>query len=590
VATLRLALAQMNAVVGGFAQNVETLGRFRAQGALVGADVVVTPELSLMGYPPEDLLLKEGFIEASTQALFDLSKSDNLPPILVGTVMAEGVNGVLLAPTSDGRDAVRLFEDEERRSHIGNVLVALGDEGVVATATKRLLPNYDVFDERRYFHPGVGPQTIVNIRGVAVGMMVCEDVWTSNGPAAELAKQGATLLVVANASPYARGRREEREAMLRERAIETNCPIAYVNLVGGQDELVFDGQSMAVNAKGEVIARASAFSEELLVCELEARESAVGVPMETLYALTPRPARASHVNHMEEPLGEAHEIYEALVMGTRDYLRKNGFREAIVAVSGGVDSSLVAAIAVDAVGARAVRGFSMPSRYSSEGSVDDALELANRLDIDVTTLPIELEHEVFTSSLNDVLDGGPQGLTDENLQSRIRAVLMMAISNATGAIVLTTGNKSEMAVGYSTLYGDSAGGFAVIKDVPKTLVYELCHYRNALARRVGDPEPIPVAVLEKAPSAELRPDQRDDQSLPPYEVLDPLLELYVEEDATAEEIIALGYDRALVTRITRLVDRSEYKRRQMPPGVRISKKAFGRDRRMPITNAFHPEA
>jgi NAD+ synthase (glutamine-hydrolysing) len=580
----------MNAVVGGFAQNVETLGRFRAQGALVGADVVVTPELSLMGYPPEDLLLKEGFIEASTQALFDLSKSDNLPPILVGTVMAEGVNGVLLAPTSDGRDAVRLFEDEERRSHIGNVLVALGDEGVVATATKRLLPNYDVFDERRYFHPGVGPQTIVNILGVAVGMMVCEDVWTSNGPAAELAKQGATLLVVANASPYARGRREEREAMLRERAIETNCPIAYVNLVGGQDELVFDGQSMAVNAKGEVIARASAFSEELLVCELEARESAVGVPMETLYALTPRPARASHVNHMEEPLGEAHEIYEALVMGTRDYLRKNGFREAIVAVSGGVDSSLVAAIAVDAVGARAVRGFSMPSRYSSEGSVDDALELANRLDIDVTTLPIELEHEVFTSSLNDVLDGGPQGLTDENLQSRIRAVLMMAISNATGAIVLTTGNKSEMAVGYSTLYGDSAGGFAVIKDVPKTLVYELCHYRNALARRVGDPEPIPVAVLEKAPSAELRPDQRDDQSLPPYEVLDPLLELYVEEDATAEEIIALGYDRALVTRITRLVDRSEYKRRQMPPGVRISKKAFGRDRRMPITNAFHPEA
>ncbi|MFY9782832.1 MAG: NAD+ synthase [Acidimicrobiales bacterium] len=590
MATLRLALAQMNAVVGGFAQNVETLGRFRAQAALVGADLVLTPELSLMGYPPEDLLLKEGFIEASAQALFDLSKADNLPPILVGTVMPDGANGVTLAPPSDGRDAVRFFDDEESRSHVANVLVALGDEGVVATATKRLLPNYDVFDERRYFYPGVGPQTIVNVRGIAVGMLVCEDVWTSNGPAAALAHEGATLLVVANASPYARGRREDREAMLRERALETNCPIAYVNLVGGQDELVFDGQSMAVNAKGEVIARASAFSEELLVCELEARGSTVGIPIETLYARDESRARASHVNHLEEPLGETEEIYEALVMGTRDYLRKNGFREAIVALSGGVDSSLVAAIAVDAVGARAVRGFSMPSRYSSEGSVDDALELANRLDIEVTTLPIEEEHEVFSSSLSEVLDGGPEGLTDENLQSRIRAVLMMAISNATGAIVLTTGNKSEMAVGYSTLYGDSAGGFAVIKDVPKTLVYELCRYRNALARRVGDPEPIPTAVLEKAPSAELRPDQRDDQSLPPYEVLDPLLELYVEEDATAEEIIAMGYDRALVTRITRLVDRSEYKRRQMPPGVRISKKAFGRDRRMPITNAFRPEA
>jgi NAD+ synthase (glutamine-hydrolysing) len=580
----------MNAVVGGFAQNVETLARFRSQAALVGADVVVTPELSLMGYPPEDLLLKEGFIEASAQALSDLTKSENLPPIFVGTVTPEGVHGVTLAPSSDGRDAMRLFEDESRRTHVANVLVALGDEGVVATATKRLLPNYDVFDERRYFHPGVGPQTIVNIRGVAVGMLVCEDVWTSEGPALELANAGATLLVVANASPYARGRREDREAMLRERALETNCPIAYVNLVGGQDELVFDGQSMAVNARGDVVARASAFSEELLVCELEARESTAGVALDTRYARDELRARASLVNHVEEPLGEAEEIYEALVMGTRDYLRKNGFREAIVALSGGVDSSLVASIAVDAVGARAVRGFSMPSRYSSRGSVDDAVELASRLDIEVTTLPIEGAHEVFATGLHDVLGGPPLDLTDENLQSRIRAVLMMAISNATGAIVLTTGNKSEMAVGYSTLYGDSAGGFAVIKDVPKTLVYELCRYRNQVARRDGDPEPIPAEVLDKPPSAELRADQRDDQSLPPYEILDPLLELYVEQDATAEEIIALGYDRALVTRITRLVDRSEYKRRQMPPGVRISKKAFGRDRRMPITNAFRPEA
>lgn len=589
MATLRIALAQMNAVVGGFAQNVETLARFRAQAALVGADLVLTPELSLMGYPPEDLLLKEGFIEASAQALFDLAKAENLPPILVGTAVPDGTYGVKLAPASDGRDTVRDLDAAMHR-HVANVLVALGDEGVVAAATKRLLPNYDVFDERRYFHPGVGPQTIVNVRGVAVGLLVCEDLWTSYGPARELAEAGATLLVVANASPYARGRRADREAILRERALETNCAIAYVNLVGGQDELVFDGQSMAVNRYGEVVARASAFSEELLLCELDSPESDVGIKIESRYVRDEVKVRAAPVNHVEEPLFEIREIYEALVMGTRDYLRKNGFREAIVALSGGIDSSLVAAIAVDAVGARAVRGFAMPSRFSSEGSLVDAEELSRRLDFDLSTIPIEDAHETFTRSLTDVLGHEPEGLTDENLQSRVRGVLMMAISNATGAIVLTTGNKSEMAVGYSTLYGDSAGGFAVIKDVPKTLVYELCRYRNDTARRDGDPEPIPESVLEKAPSAELRADQRDDQSLPPYEVLDPLLELYVEDDATAEEIIALGYDRALVTRITRLVDRSEYKRRQTPPGVRISKKAFGRDRRMPITNAFRPEA
>ena len=590
MATLRLALAQMNAVVGGFAQNVETLTRCRTQAALLGADLVVTPELSLMGYPPEDLLLKEGFIEASAQALQDLAKSDNLPPILVGTVVPEGTFGVKLAPSSDGRDEVNVMEGP-RRPHVANVLVALGSDGVVASvATKRLLPNYDVFDERRYFHPGVGPQSIINVGGVAVGMLVCEDVWTTMGPAAELALQGATLLVVANASPYARGRREERELVIAERARETNCPIAYVNLVGGQDELVFDGQSFAVDAHGEVVARAKAFSEDLLICELEARDSNVGTPIASGYARDESRSRATTVNRLELVLDARQEIYDALVMGTRDYLRKNGFREAIVALSGGIDSSLVAAIAVDAVGARAVRGFTMPSRFSADSSTLDADDLAARLDFDVTAIPISDLHRAFAGSLEPVLDGEPTGLTDENLQSRIRAVLMMAISNDTGAIVLTTGNKSEVAVGYSTLYGDSAGGFAVIKDVPKTLVYELCRYRNEIARRDGDPEPIPQSVLDKAPSAELREDQRDDQSLPPYEILDPLLELYVDNDATAEEIIALGYDRALVTQITRLVDRSEYKRRQAPPGVRISKKAFGRDRRMPITNAFRPEA
>lgn len=585
---LRLAMAQMNAVVGGFAQNLETLRRFRVQGALVGADLVLSPELSLLGYPPEDLLLREGFIESSRMALDEMAGDKNLPPILVGTVAVEGQHGLVLAPSSDGRDVTRALSPVAH-GHIADALVALSDEGVIATATKRLLPNYDVFDELRYFHPGVGPHTIINVEGIAVGLLICEDVWTHNGPAKELSDEGATLLVVANASPYARGRRNDREAMLRERALETNCPIAYVNLVGGQDELVFDGQSMVVNERGEVISRASAFSEELVVCDIEARASSAGVVVDTLYARDESRSKPAVVNNITESLPEIEEIYEALVMGTRDYLRKNGFRSAIIGLSGGIDSSLVAAIAVDAVGARAVRGFAMPSRYSSDHSIDDAVELAKRLDIEITTLPIESAHKAFGELLSDVLGGVPTGLTDENLQSRIRGVLMMAISNATGAIVLTTGNKSEMATGYSTLYGDSAGGFAVIKDVPKTLVYELCRFRNERALLDGDPEPIPLSVLTKAPSAELRPDQRDDQSLPPYEELDPLLQMYVEGDATAEEMIMSGHDPDLVLRIARLVDLSEYKRRQMPPGVRISKKAFGRDRRMPITNAFRPE-
>ena len=585
---IRLALAQMNAVVGGFAQNVETLGRFRFQAGGVGADLVVSPELSLIGYPPEDLLLKEGFIESSRVALLELAMATGLPPLLVGTVASEGPD-VVLAPSSDGRDVVHPSMDEPKRGHIANVLVALGEDEVRATATKRLLPNYDVFDEQRYFHPGVGPQTIINVAGVAVGLLICEDVWTQNGPAAELVAQGATLLVVANASPFARGRRDEREQMLRERALETNCPIAYVNLVGGQDELVFDGQSVVVDATGSVIARAGAFSEELLVCEIEARASSAGTVVATPLALgEPRPT-SLHTNHVAEAPSEIAEIYQALVMGTRDYVRKNGFRSAVLGLSGGVDSSLVATIAVDALGAQAVRGLALPSRYSSDHSVSDAQDVARRLDIELVMMPIEGAHHAFAEIIAEALGEGPSGLTDENLQARVRSVLWMAVSNATGAIVFTTGNKSEMATGYSTLYGDSAGGFAVIKDVSKTLVYELCRYRNEVAAEHGDPEPIPVSVLEKSPSAELRPDQFDDQSLPPYSVLDPLLELYVEGDATAEELIARGHDPALVLRITRLVDQSEYKRRQMPPGVRISRKAFGRDRRMPISNAYRPE-
>jgi len=578
----------MNAVVGGLGQNLDTIGRFRAQSALAGADLVLTPELALTGYPPEDLLLKEGFIEANRAAMVEIGLATNVPPILLGAVVTQGDEGVFLTGTGDGRYAH--LEEGHVAPHIGNGLVAIDADGVVASATKRLLPNYDVFDERRYFHPGTGEHTIVNVNGIAVGLLICEDVWLANGPAKALADQGATLIVVANASPYARGRQDEREAMLAERARETNCPIAYVNLVGGQDELVFDGQSVVVNATGDVIARAGAFTEELLVVDIEAAASTLGHPLATAYPRDEARGVGANVNATAERCSEVEEIYEALVMGTRDYLRKNGFRSAIIGLSGGIDSSLVAAIAVDAVGSRAVRGYAMPSRYSSDHSITDAEELARRLDIDITTIPIEPAHQAFGAMLAEPLEGEPAGLTDENLQSRIRGVLMMGISNDTGAIVLTTGNKSEMATGYSTLYGDSAGGFAVIKDVPKTLVYELCRYRNEVAVENGDEEPIPVSVLTKAPSAELRPDQRDDQSLPPYEELDPLLALYVEDDWTAEEMIQAGHPRDLVLRITRLVDLSEYKRRQMPPGVRITKKAFGRDRRMPITNAFRPDA
>lgn len=576
---IRLALAQFNAVVGGLAENLATLQRMRVHATAADADLVLTPELALTGYPPEDLLLKEGFVAAAEDVLAQAASSPDLTPALIGTIVAEGAD-VALALPHDGRLAAAA-----PRPRIANALVAVDRRGVQAVATKRLLPNYDVFDEQRYFSPGIGPGTIVNVGGVAIGLLICEDIWQPE-PARALAQAGATLLVVANASPYAQGRREEREAMLRARALETNCPIAYVNLVGGQDELVFDGQSVVVDAAGTVIARGNAFQEELLVVDIDVAASAHGTP---LVGPPVNPERPPHPRYLAPPLDDVEEIYEALVMGTRDYLRKNGFRSAVIGLSGGVDSSLVAAIAVDAVGARAVRGYAMPSRYSSDHSIADAYALAERLDIAIETIAIEPAHVALTGMLTAPLEAGVTGLTDENLQSRIRGVLLMALSNATGAIVLTTGNKSEMAVGYSTLYGDSAGGFAVIKDVPKTMVYRLCAYRNGLAQAAGDEPPIPESVLTKAPSAELRPDQRDDQSLPPYEELDPLLERYVEDDETATELIASGLDAALVTRITGLVDRAEYKRRQMPPGVRITKKAFGRDRRMPITNRFRPE-
>jgi len=411
-----------------------------------------------------------------------------------------------------------------------------------------------------------------DLDGVRLGISICEDVWAADGPVAELGRAGADLVVNLNASPYSIGRPAERARMLAARAVEARCAIVYVNQVGGQDELVFDGASMAVDAAGRIVAAGRQFAEDLVAVDL-------ALPQRSDPASAPSPAPPAL-------MGEEEEIYAALVLGTRDYLGKNGFSDAVLGLSGGIDSALVATVAVDAIGPGHVHALSMPSRYSSEGSRTDAEALAKATGVDLRTIPIDLAHQLLASMVAPVLGAEPAGLTDENLQSRLRGLLLMTVSNATGAIVLTTGNKSELATGYSTLYGDSAGGFAVIKDVPKTLVYRLCRYRNQAAVRVGAPPPIPQAILEKAPSAELRPDQRDDESLPPYHVLDPVLAAYVEQDRTAADLRADGFDPALVAQVVRLVDGAEYKRRQMPPGVRITTKAFGRDRRMPITNHY----
>lgn len=561
MAGLRVALLQINPTVGDLEGNVALLQSSYLASLEFSPDLVVAPEMALTGYPPEDLVLKDGFITDVAIQLDTLAGTVGNVPLVVGAPLAAGPL-VQLAPPGDSRHAAQ--PSAETRTHaLGNALAVLRNGSITHVATKRLLPNYDVFDEQRYFQPGVGAPTTFEVNGQRVGLVVCEDAWLANGPIAELPE--VDVIVSANASPFAKGRPAKREAMARLRAVEKNAAFVYVNLVGGQDELVFDGQSFVTTASGDVIGRASAFHTSTLV---------VDIPSASVIAGDSQPL---------EPLAE---IYEALVVGTRDYIKKNGFRSVIVALSGGVDSAIVATIAVDALGANALRGFALPSRYSSDHSKSDAVDLAERLGVTLEEIPIEPAHVALSDALSIVLGGEPVGLTDENLQSRIRGVLMMGISNATGAVVLTTGNKSEMAVGYSTLYGDSAGGFAVIKDVAKTLVYDLCAWRNSEARRRGETEPIPSNILTKAPSAELRPDQRDDQSLPPYEVLDPILELYVEQDATAAQIVNAGYDPALVARITRLVDNAEYKRRQSPPGVRISDKAFGKDRRMPITNRY----
>jgi len=598
VPRLRVALSQLDTVVGDVDGNVGRIVEAMARAEGAGADLVAFPELSVTGYPPEDLLLKPGFVADNLDALDRIAEASGDCTSLIGFVDVAGDGSV---PEAVAAAAVmgRVAREEAIRGAprlLRNALAVCAGGRILGVYHKRLLPNYGVFDEERWFAPGTGAPVLYEIAGVLVGTTVCEDLWFPAGPVADQAAAGAALVVNVNASPYARGRLDERLAITTQRVEEAHCAIAYVNQVGGQDELVFDGGSFVADADGSVVAAAAQFDEALLVVDLDLPGRPPAPATEVVHispavaaagpAPGPAPAPPRPGGAVPVRLSTEAEVYGALVLGTRDYLRKNGFAEAVMGLSGGVDSSLVAAIAVDALGPEHVHALSMPSRYSSEGSRTDAEALARHLGIDLRTIPIEAAHRVLRDLLAPAVGGELVGLADENLQSRIRGVLLMAVSNAEGWIVLTTGNKSELATGYSTLYGDSAGGFAVIKDVPKTLVYRLCRYRNDLAGT----DVIPESVLTKAPSAELRPDQRDEDSLPPYEVLDPLLEGLVDHDRSIAELVEDGFDPELVTRVARLVDLAEYKRRQSPPGVRISAKAFGKDRRMPITNRYRDRA
>ncbi len=570
--TLRLALAQINPTVGDLAGNVAKIREWTERARAEGADVVCFPELAVTGYPPEDLLLRPSFIEDNLDAVREL---------------AAGTRGIV---------SVVGFVD--RQDDIYNAAAVLADGRIAGVYHKRFLPNYGVFDENRYFQEGVDAP-VFELGDVVFGVNVCEDIWYQGGPSQEQAHAGASLIININASPYHRGKRAFRERMVATRASDNAVFVAYLNAVGGQDELVFDGGSMIFGPDGELVARAPMFDEDLLITDLhidaveqyrlhdprrrkerlefQRRDGASRV---RLGDFTP-PARRPLEPRVEPLPGPVEEVYRALVVGTRDYWRKSGCAAALVGLSGGIDSSMVACIAADALGADNVTGVSMPSRYSSEGSLADARRLADNLGIRLLIVPIEPAHAAYIEMLREPLQS-ESGVWEENVQARIRGNILMALSNRYGAWVLTTGNKSEYAVGYTTLYGDMAGGFAVLKDVPKTLVYELARWKNATAGR----EVIPQSVIEKPPSAELRPGQLDTDTLPPYPVLDPILEAYVERDRSPEEIVAMGFDEATVRRVLGMVDRAEYKRRQSPPGVKITPRAFGRDRRLPIVNRY----
>ncbi|CAI8734183.1 NAD+ synthase [Methylococcus capsulatus] len=537
---LRIAIAQLDFLVGDVGGNADRVlaAAVRARDEL-GAHAVVFPELALAGYPPDDLILRPDFLTAVETAL---------------KALAERVRGI---------DVIVGFPER----HDGlpfNSAAVLRDGGIHKVYRKQILPNYGVFDEKRHFLPGSAP-CVFDLRGVPVGLTICEDVWFP-GPVEQAAAAGARLVLNLNASPFHVGKSVEREHVVRERIAAARVPLVYTNLVGGQDELVFDGGSFVMDAAGGLVYRAPQFGETL---------DAVGFTVDE-DGVNPLPAR------LVEPMGEVESVYAALVTGIRDYVGKNGFRGAVLGLSGGIDSALTLALAVDALGADRVEAVLMPSRYTADISIEDARQEAETLAVAWHLIPIEPVFRSFLELLAGPFAGAPADVTEENIQARCRGVILMALSNKQGRILLTTGNKSEMSVGYATLYGDMAGGFAPLKDVSKLLVYRLAEYRNAISAV------IPPRVIERPPSAELRPDQKDEDSLPPYAVLDPILALYVEQDRSIAEIVAAGYPEDVVRRVVRLVDRNEYKRRQAPPGIKITRRAFGRERRYPITCGFEP--
>ena len=539
--SLRIALAQLDLLVGDVQGNLtQVVSVARQAREEHRADLTLFPELALSGYPPEDLLFHRGFRAQIERALEQLCREVPAGQLIVGF-------------------------PEYGESGIANAAAVIAAGRLAAVHRKAALPNYKVFDEKRYFHPGTEP-TVLSIKGFRIGVLICEDLWVAE-PARRAHLAGAELLVVINASPYERGKQREREAVARERVREVALPLAYVNTLGGQDELVFDGNSFVMNAEGEVVLRAPPF-EAGLYCAEFTREAG---------RVVPRPGVVA------PELSETASVYSALVLGVRDYVNKHGFPGVVMGLSGGIDSALTLAIAVDALGADRVHAVMMPSRYTAQMSLTDAQEEARLLGVRYSVLSIESMFEATLATLAGEFAGLPVDATEENIQSRCRMLLLMGLSNKTGRMLLTTGNKSEMAVGYATLYGDMAGGFAPIKDCSKLLVYRLAAYRNALA------PVIPQRVIERPPSAELRADQKDSDSLPPYEVLDPILAAFIEEDLSVDEIAARGFDRVTVGRVLDLVKRNEYKRRQAPPGVRVSRRAFGRDWRYPITSRWREE-
>jgi NAD+ synthase (glutamine-hydrolysing) len=581
----------MNSTVGDIAGNAQRIRAGREAALEAGADLVLFPELALTGYPPEDLLLREHFLNDAAAALRELAV--------------------------ETRGAIALVGFPERAEDVYNSVAVLADGAIHAIYRKVYLPNYGVFDEERYFQAGAcGAVIDLGERsggGQRIGLTVCEDIWEPGPPASDEALAGATLIVNVSASPYHAGKGMERERMIAQRARDNLACVAFCALVGGQDELVFDGHSFVTDHTGMTIARAAQFREDMLVCDVDLEAAAAarlreaghrgalraGVPsgrVEVLPGLAAPPGRGGAGEEKVAPGGpmatalepiEA-EIYEALSLGLRDYVDKNGFAHVVLGLSGGIDSALVACVAADALGAERVSTAIMPSRYSSPATQQDARDLAAALGVRAQELAIDAIVASYDEALEPQFAGLPHDLTEENLQARVRGNLLMALSNKFGWLVLTTGNKSEMSVGYTTLYGDLAGGFAVIKDVPKTLVYRLCEWRNSPeaatgARTVG---PIPASIIERAPSAELRSDQRDEDSLPPYELLDRVLHGYVELHLSREQLVAEGLPAAEVQRAAQLVDLAEYKRRQAPPGIKVTERAFGRDRRMPITNRY----